>query len=253
MNKKRGQVTIFIIIAIAIVGFGVLAFLFYPRLQTTIRPGQENPPAFIQTCIEDDIKSNVRMLSLQGGNIEPEYYTLYDNQRVEYLCYTAEYYGTCIIQQPMLKEHIENEIKQRIKENVKSCFASLKREYERRGYNVNLNEGDISIELLPKKIVSTFDYSLTLTKTEQERYDSFVVVLDNNLYELTSIANSIIEWEEAFGDADTTAYMAIYPNLKVEQKRKSDGSKIYIITERESGNKFQFASRSGVLPPGWGF
>jgi len=73
--------------------------------------------------------------------------------------------------------------------------------------------------------------------------------LNNNLYELIAIANSIIEWEATQGDADVRIYMAYYPNLKVEKNLRDDGTRIYIITDKNTGDKFQFASRSLVYGP----
>jgi len=251
-KNKHGQVTIFIIIAIVILVIGVLIFLFYPQIKTGLGFEEKNPSAFIQTCIEEEIENSVNELSLQGGSLAPEHYILYDNAKVEYLCYTGEYYKTCVMQQPMLKEHIESEIENEIKTEVKNCFDSMKESYEKRGYGVNLRQGETNIELLPKRIIATFDYSLTLTKGESEKYDSFKVVLNNNLYELVSIVNSILNWEASYGDAETTIYMDYYPDLKVEKKKQSEGSTIYILTEREAGNKFQFASRSVAWPPGYG-
>jgi len=54
-----------------------------------------------------------------------------------------------------------------------------------------------------------------------------------------------------FGDAETTTYMNYYRDLKVEKKKKTDGTTVYIITDRNDGNKFQFASRSIAWPPGY--
>ena len=110
----------------------------------------------------------------------------------------------------------------------------------------------MDIELLPKRIVGIFNYSLILTKGSTERYDSFSVVLNNNLYELVSIASSILNWEARYGKAESTIYMNYYHDLKVEPKLQSDGTTIYILTDRNNGNKFQFASRSVAWPPGYG-
>lgn len=249
--KKRGQVTIFIIIAIIVVGLGVLIYSFFPQIKTTLGLGPKTPSEFIQTCIEDRIRETAETLSLKGGSINPEYYYLYNGGEVEYLCYTNEYYIPCIVQQPLLKPHIENEIKKEIKTESQACFNSLEESYRRQGYSVNLVRGDSDVELLPKRIIVTFNNQLTLTKGESERYEEFVVVLNNNLYELIGIANSIIDWESRYGDAETTVYMDYYRDLKVEKKKQSDGTTIYILTDRNTENKFQFASRSVVWPPGY--
>ena len=252
-KNRKGQVTIFIILAVVIVVIGVLVYMFYPQIQAGLGLAETNPQAFIQSCIEEKINEDITKLSLQGGSLSPENYVMYDNEKVEYLCYTNEYYKTCVVQQPLLKKHIESEIQKGIKEEVDICFDSMGKSFQQRGYDVNLRKGPENIELLPKRVVANFNYSLTLTKGETERYNSFNIILNNNIFELISIANSIIEWESTYGDAETTAYMNYYHDLKVEKKKQSDGTTIYIITDRNTENKFQFASRSVAWPPGYGF
>jgi len=46
--------------------------------------------------------------------------------------------------------------------------------------------------------------------------------------------------------------MTYYRDLKVEKKKQTDGSTVYILTKMDSGDKFQFASRSVAWPPGYG-
>jgi hypothetical protein len=153
----------------------------------------------------------------------------------------------------MLTQHIEIEIKNEIQEGVESCFDSMEENYKKKGYTVRLDRGETIVEMLPKKFVTTFNSSLTLTKEDSvEKYDSFKVILNNNLYELVIIANSILEWEVAYGDAETTTYMDYYHNLQVEKKKQSDGTTIYVLTNLDTKNKFQFASKSLVWPPGYG-
>jgi len=249
---KRGQVTIFIIIAIVIVVIGVLIYAFYPQIQSLIKPGSKNPAAFMQTCLEDEIEDTVEILSLQGGSVDPEHYSLYQNEKIEYLCYINEYYLPCVVQQPMLKQHIESEIVNEISPVVDACFEDLKESYEDQGYNVNIETGDIITELLPENIVTTLTHKLTLIRGDTERYETFRIVLNNNLYELIGNANSILSWETNYGDAAPSTYMDYYHDLKVEKKKQDDGTKIYVLTDRNTKNKFQFASRSIVWPPGYG-
>jgi hypothetical protein len=46
--------------------------------------------------------------------------------------------------------------------------------------------------------------------------------------------------------------MDLYHKLKVEKKSPEYGTSIYILTDRETNDKFQFAARSVVMPPGYG-
>ena len=154
------------------------------------------------------------------------------------------------MQQPMLKQHIENEIKNEINSKKKECFDSLRKNFESLGYTVALKEGGTKVELLPNRIVVAFENDLTLTKEDSERYDKLSVIVNNNLYELVSITNSILNMEARYGDSETTVYMNYYHDLKVEKKKQTDGTTIYILTDRNKGDKFQFASRSIAWPPG---
>lgn len=251
-RNNKGQVTVFIIAAILIVGIVLAIYFFRPGASTTTDFDEGGPNEFIQTCIEEEIENSVDLVSSQGGSIQPENFILYQDDKIEYLCYTSEYYKTCSVQQPLLKEHIESEIEKEIREEVTNCFNELKRSYEEKSYTVNLVLGETRVELLPKRVVTRFNHTLTLTRTDTERYESFTVMLNNNLYELTSIANSIIDWESTYGNAETTIYMTYYKDLKVEKKTQQDGSTIYILTDRNTENKFQFASRSVAWPPGYG-
>jgi uncharacterized protein YpmB len=246
--KKRGQVTIFIIIAVIVVALGILIYIFYPQIKSLTKAETKNPNAFIQACLEDKIEETVELISLQGGSVDPEHYFLYQDNKLEYLCYTNEDYKTCVVQQPMLKSHIESEIENEIQTEVEGCFTDLKESYEGRGYNVNIETGETIAELLPDNIVTTLTHELVLTKGDTEKYESFEIVLSNNLYELIGIANSIIDWEVKYGDVETSTYMSYYHGLKVEKWNQQDGSTVYILTDKNTKNKFQFASRSVAWP-----
>ena len=247
-KSKRSQITIFIIVAVLIVAIALVIFLVSPNLRKNLGVA-ENPEAFIQTCLEDKIKESAELISLQGGSIEPEFFYMYDNNKLQYLCYTNQYYELCTAQIPFLRKHIEDEIKSNIESDVDFCFGSLKENHK----DSTLKEGEIIVELLPKRISTTINNEFTFrqgdsTKTQK----SFRVVLNNNLYELVAIAQNIMDWEIAYGEAEPANYMSIYHELKVEKKKQTDETKIYIITDKTTGDKFQFASRSLPLPPGYG-
>lgn len=249
---RKGQVTLFIILGIIMVVLAILIYLFFPQIKGGFVVQEINPNLYIQTCIEEEILNSVEMLSIQGGSLNPEHYILYKEEKIEYLCYTEENYRTCVMQQPMLKKHIEEELENDLSSKASECFDSLEESFEKSGYDVNLKKGPMSIELLPGKIEMKFNNSLTLKKESAKKYDNMKVSVKNNIYELVNVAMSILNWEARYGDAETTTYMNYYKDLKVEKLKQSDGSTIYILTERDSGNKFQFASRSVVWPPGFG-
>lgn len=253
VRGKYGQTTLFIIIGLVIVAIALLVYFLVPGIRTGLVSSEENPPKFIQTCLEDSVEKVVEELSTHGGSIVPEHYIVYDGDRIEYLCYTEEDYLPCVVERPLLKKHIEEEITNSIKDEAKTCFDELEKSYRDKGYAVDLRRGAMDVELLPKRIVINFGSSMKIAKgDDQKSYDTFKILLNNNLYELVAIANSIIEWETIYGDAETTTYMNYYHDLKVEKKKQIEGSTIYILTDRNNGKRFQFASRSMPFPPGYG-
>lgn len=251
-GNKSGQVTIFIIVAVVIVAFAAAVYFFFPQLLVNFGIGTNNPQVFLQTCMQEQLDSVIDKVSLQGGSVNPENTILYKDIPVEYLCYTNQYYLTCSIQQPFLKQHIEEEIKTAIKDDAVACLEELRAGFERQGYGVNYVRGDIDVEILPKRVAVNFNNDLTLTKGDTQRYERLTIFSNNNLYELVGIANSILNWEARYGDSETTSYMNYYRNLKVEKIKQSDGSTVYILTDRNTGDMFQFASRSLAWPPGIG-
>ena len=252
LGNKKGQLTIFIIVAVFIVAFGSVLYFMFPQILVNFGIGTNNPQVFLQDCMGEEVENAIEKISLQGGSLNPESFILYKDIEIEYSCYTNQYYLPCVMQQPLLKLHSENEIKMAVEENARFCLDSMKGSFDRQGYSVNLAQKDISVELLPERVSIVLDNDLTLTKSDSERFERLSIFFNNNLYELVGIANSILNWEAKYGDSDPTGYIFYYTELKVEKVKQSDGSTIYILTNRDSGNVFQFASRSVAWPPGFG-
>ena len=73
---KRGQVTIFVIIAIVIVVAAIGMYFIYPQITGTSI--SSSPTEFIQDCLEDEIEENVEKISLKGGSLNPVFYSEYN-------------------------------------------------------------------------------------------------------------------------------------------------------------------------------
>jgi hypothetical protein len=248
--SKKGQITIFLIIAVVIISAVIVFFNLYPKFKANFSTGQKTPSTFIQDCIQDKIKETSEKVGMRGGSINPENSILYNNTNVEYLCYTNERDRPCVVQQPLLVAHMEREMKDALENDVKLCFNSMAESYTKSGYKVNVKEGEVKFELQPKKIISTFNYSVSMNKGQTQNYEDFMVVIDNNLYELAMIAMSIMEWESTYGDAYPEIYMKYYHNLVVEKQAAGGGAIVYVIRDINTKNKLQFAVRSRVWASG---
>lgn len=252
---KKGQVTIFIIIAILVIALAALAYFLIPNLRQNVSVQQQSPTQFIDTCMREKIVETIETTSLQGGSYvtvaENSYF--YRGNYVKYLCYSKEDGASCINQEPFLKEHVKQEIKNEIQASTDLCFEQMVTSYQDKGYTAILKNAQtvVDVEILPERIVVNFDNEITLTKGESENYDTFYIRMDNNLYELLDITKSIVSWEIDTGDAPIEAYTLNDPYIKPDRKRETDDTKIYILTDRRTDDVFQFAVRSWANSPGY--
>ncbi|MGV8152124.1 MAG: hypothetical protein ACP5OG_03510 [Candidatus Nanoarchaeia archaeon] len=246
-KNKRGQITVFIILAL-ILAIAVVVYFLYRSISSS--SSFESPIKQIQSCSNKYTQEAIDILSRQGGKIDPQLFYLYDENKVGYTCYTEEYYKTCVMQTAFLKQSIEKEIETYLKPRVSECIQSAKESLEKKGYEVSFKEVEPKVELIPTKVKIELKTKMTVKRESQEYYESIKSQIDSNLYELTMIASSISNWEARYGTSETTNYMAYYPNMRVEKKEQSNGTTIYIITERNDLDKFMFASKSLVWPVG---
>ena len=247
--QKRGQLTIFIVIAIIIAA--IILILFIPKINITLQPS--SPQVSIENCMSESLSEAIGKVSSQGGSINPENTILFQDTKIEYLCYTNQYYLTCTMQQPFLKQHIEKEIASYVKPAAVTCINNLKNDLEKRNYNVQVGNVDVFTELVLNNINLNIQAGMTVTGNgESQKYASFSIRKRSNLYQLVVISTSILNWEARYGDSDPLSYMLRYPDLKVEKLKQGDGSKIYILTDRTTNEKFMFATRSQAWPAGYG-
>jgi len=248
-QSKRGQIAIFIIVAMVIVVAIILIFLFRDRIGITT--GTEDPVGQIQKCIQETVSQGIDIISVQGGAISPENYILYEGNKVDYLCYSEEDLERCVMQKPLLTKSIETELVSFSEDKIKNCVNGVVSSLRDKGYEVSLGNYDAQIDLIPKNIIVTLkNIDLTLTRGETQNYRDIKTDINSNLYSLAMISMSISNWEANFGKADIISFMASYPWLKIEPKPQDDGSDIYVLTDMDSDDKFVFAVRSLVVPVG---
>jgi len=248
VGNKKAQITIFIILAIAIVV--VALFLFVGRDGLINLISGKGPVEQIKDCVQKPFEESIETLSGQGGNLEPTNYYLYQGGRVGYLCYTEEPYKRCVMQKPLLKQSIEKELENYIHPLVQSCIDGVKSSLQEDGYTVSSKPVEVDVSLIPNSILLDMNADLRLEKEGSEFYETITLDINSKLYELIMISSSISNWEARYGESESTIYMGYYPWLRVEKKKQSEGTTVYTLTERSSEDKFRFAIRSVAIPPG---
>lgn len=258
MGGKKGQVTIFVIIAIVIIG-GLIVFFAATdvgkrTLENFTQTGEFDVIGNLETCIEENeqINSDIEKILTQGGNLNPEFSYLFQGDELSYLCYTNEYYETCVNQEPVLVGHVENEIHKIVEPTVNSCIQSLREQLKDRGYDANAGSLNTSVDLTEGNIVINIGYPLTITKADStRRFDGFQIRKKSEAYGLITLSTSIINFEARWGDSDPNIYMLLYPQTRVEKLKQGDGTTVYKISDRNTEESFNFAVRSLVFPPGY--
>ncbi len=256
--KKRGQVTIFIILGIIVVAAIALFLIFGSKIVPEIGFGKEvNPVPFLDSCIEDKVKASLKTISSQGGYVESSLYKTFkfegekDFTDISYLCYTQNYYMSCINQEPMLIQHLKNEIKTDISDEVKTCFDELTSSLEKQNYVVDAKYNGFNIELARGKVIVDIDAELVLTKSgETTKQEDFKIVMPSRFYDLALVVQEIISQEAEYCNFEHVGYMFFYPEFNIDKFGTSDAVIIYTVEHEDSKEKFRFAIRGCVIPAG---
>lgn len=248
--NKRGQISLFIIGAIVLAGI-VLALFLFPKTRSLISSQELDPNTYLRDCITPSLTEDMNTLSSQGGYSNPDNYMLYKDEKIQYLCYTSEFYKTCQVQQPMIKKHYEEELNSAVAPVARKCVSDLEQEYKSRGYDVSSSPGDLNLSFVPGKLILEFNSPLTVTKESTQTFRKFGVEIKSEMYDLLLTATSIIDFESSLGDSETLLYIQYYPDLKIDKIKRDEGT-VYKLTNVVTGESFSFASRSLEWPQGYG-
>ena len=256
MMKKRGQLTIFILIAIMIIAIIILFFLLRNKSPITLTGGnEESPESFLQNCIKDKFSKGVDLISSQGGYVSNTLNIGYDDKKVSYLCYSTLNYQKCINQEPVLITHLETEIKNYLSVEISSCWDILTLGMQEKGYTVNVKKYNYTgVKLTPgKAIIELKNAEIRLTKTEESlKYNKFRLNFNTKLYDLAVVVQEIVSQEAKFCNFENLGYMMIHPETKITEKTFRDETTIYIVEDRKTKEQFFFAVRSCAIPGGIG-
>lgn len=246
--KKKGQVTIFIILAILIVS-AILLYSFWLK-PTYLSSSSEKLK--IESCVEDVLREAISELALTAGQLEPEFSYQFSGQDIPYLCYSGEYYKQCTVQNPFPEKTFEDNLYVLTEKEIESCYTESVKNLKSKGYSISGEVPDYSLELQSGKVVVTFLEGISITRDSVSETGDLKVEYPSKIYEQLLIATSILQQEIQFGDSDVTTIMQLYPEFLIEKLKRDEGTTLYVITDKDTKTKYQFASRSLAWPPGYG-
>jgi len=233
---KRGQVTIFIILAVVILIIVALVS-YYSRdisnynvkdlaLPNDVRDYKEN----VKSCVDSITEDSIRLVSFRGG-----YFTL-PSENFEEL--TAYYYISGQSSLPTL-DLIGSEIKEYVDSNIQNCLQESDK------LSIEVTDKEISVDITEDSVNFNIIYNIKLTFKDKEYilnnpYKKVVVL---PLKKMHSISSQIIKIQEQ--DPENICYsciLQIAEENNVEITLNSLSNSLLFTIEKE-GYTFNFATK----------
>ncbi len=249
---KRGQISIFVIIALILVFSTILFFLLRPVI---FRSKFELPDlnGYMKQCIELKFGPIIDNVSAKGGYLEPQLAVIYHQIPRAYLCYTTEPYAACEQLVPMLKDHIESELKSVMQDKaiVQQCLEEFKEQISRGGYVLTYSRPEIDVKIVPENVLVSINTSVVISREDEiTKFNHFDIQFNHPLYDYIIIAKKIISESIINHYFDPASYMIMHQSVIIDESSVSDGSRVYVIRKRNSNKEFGFAIRNYVFPGG---
>lgn len=205
MNNFKGQVTIFIIIAIIIVAAGVgIFFLKDSFIDKSIPASIEPVYTTFLSCLEEDTLVGINVLESQGGYIElPDFepgsaYMPFSSQLnfmgspVPYWYYVS---GNNIQREQIpSKSNMESQLEDYIEEEIRDCIFE---EYYEEGFEIDLGEPKAKVDIKDREVSVNLDMNLNINKEEDsvvvENHD---IEVRSSLGKLYNSAKKVYEYEQ---------------------------------------------------------
>lgn len=230
-ENKRGQVTIFIIIAILVVAGVSLFFILKEDTgreeEIEVDPEVEPIYNYVQGCLDESVKDSLFYVSERGG-----YYDLSGVSTTEIM--NVPYYieeGENII---IPKTEIENQLSKSIEDDIRACVdLSGFEDYE-------IQEGSLSVEssIEKERIDIDMNFPINIQKGESsfqiERFEDTKEVRLGLIYEAISIyVNEQSELESGFC-VDCFYDISTNYDFTIDSYTTTNNSKIFLISDFNS-------------------
>lgn len=252
-KHKKGQIAIFVIIALIIVVAVALVFIFVGKPFDKISP-IEDPKGYVSQCVQEPLSDGIEQVIMHGGYLNAEEPSiLYENEDVAYLCHTPNNEEICIAIEPMLIEKIEEEILAYITQPVEGCLDELEQSLAL--YSPKIGDTKIDVEIMPEQVLVKINKDVSYTKDQQtQNFEVFDTIISSPLHDFARITNNIINEEIDCDCGRETCNADVFNvaethDFEVERFVTGRNEKIYTIREIVSEDEFIFAIRNCVRLP----
>jgi len=205
MKNNKGQVTIFIILAILIVSLVALFFVFKDEIIKERIPSEISPIYNTFTsCLENDFYIGVDILESQGGYIylpEYEYGSEYMpfSSHLNFLGNSIPYWyyisGNNIEREQVpSKEEMQNQLEMFMEERARTCLFD---NYYAQGYEILMNEPDASVSIRNNEVFLNLEMDFSVSIGEESYLvKEHEVTINSELGSLYDSALKVYEKEQ---------------------------------------------------------
>ena len=191
-ESKRGQVTIFVMIAILIV-IGILVYSFAIKANLD---SKNTPSVGFERCVSKALDGAIEELAVTGG-YQGDYMSLkYLNNEVPYFCYTGVNLELCSVQTPSPKKVFEESLKEKVLPEIKNCYDTSIISLKLQGYEVE--KGEIETTLTLKSNSVQVDVEAP-TNVEGSTFEEFSYEFNSNIYDVLILDTEILNIKISFG------------------------------------------------------
>ncbi len=186
--NKRGQITIFIILAILIIA-GVSIYFVLREGKSSSDIPSEIEPIYVQilSCLEETSKNGIEHNSLHGG-----YYEIPEAISIEYFSDNIPYYYWNLEKHLPSLERIEIELGNYVYDYLKNCIDF--EEFEEKGYKISERQLVVFPEIKEKEVNIYLKYPLTIKKgISIKRLEKFEISLESEIKKFLSISEEIVK------------------------------------------------------------
>ena len=227
---KRGQLTIFIIIAILIIAVVALFFVFRGNLNLPGKPASPETAEiqnFVQECLDDSLEKVVFRIGENGGYYSPP--------KISTTLLEVSYYIKDNKNLMPAKEKIQEEISNGVSRELILCLEDFAQFPEYEITKGKINSPEVIIE--PDRILVDVNYPLTITrensKSKLGNFNSEVPVRLGIVYD--AVAEFIGEEFKTEGFCMTCLAEKVLENdLKVSYSNYDERTYLFIIEDPQS-------------------
>jgi hypothetical protein len=222
LTGKKGQVAVFVIIAIVIVG-GIIAYFYARSASAPVGIPTELAPAFdyYQSCIQSTTRSALDLAGTQGGYTklpaeQPASYYAPFSSNLDFLGFSVPYWeyvsGNGIVkEQELTSSQVELQIASFVQEQLPiRCHFD---DFYSKGWNVNIAAPKVSVQITDNIVQVSVSAATTVTFANQSASKSdYSVSVDSRFGDLLNKAQAVYQKEaqEAFLENYTMDVLDLY-------------------------------------------